>query len=348
MFKKFLLLSIILIFVFSVSYFSQINSRMDNSDNSVPFVVLKGESAKDVSQKLEELGLIKSVFYFDLYVWQKEWQTKFQAGIHQLSPAMKMKEIATTLVSGGDSGDETTVKIIEGWSIVDIAEYLEDKDMFDKKDFLTAVGSPMVDYRTKSSQLTPKDYSLNYNFLSDKPKYYGLEGYLFPDTYKVFKTASLDDVVNKMLFNFNLKLTEKMRQDIASQEKSIYEIITMASVIEKEVRTTKDMEIVSGIFWNRIENRQPLQSCATLAYILGVDKKQYTIEDTNVDSPYNTYRYQGLPPGPICNPGLQAIKAAIYPKDTDYNYFLSRSSDGQTIFSKIYEEHLKNKAKYLE
>jgi len=122
----------------------------------------------------------------------------------------------------------------------------------------------------------------------------------------------------------------------------------MASLIEKEVRTSEDMKIISGIFWQRIENRQGLESCATLAYILGVNKPQYSVVDTKIDSPYNTYKHRGLPPSPIANPGLNAITAAIYPKETDYNYFLSDPATGQTIFSRTLGEHNLNKAKYLK
>jgi UPF0755 protein len=107
------------------------------------------------------------------------------------------------------------------------------------------------------------------------------------------------------------------------------------------------MEIVSGLFWDRIKNRQALESCATLAYILGENKAQYSLEDTQINSPYNTYRNRGLPPGPITNPGLNAIKAAIYPIYTDYNYFLSDPKTGDTIWSKTFEEHKQNKWKYL-
>lgn len=108
------------------------------------------------------------------------------------------------------------------------------------------------------------------------------------------------------------------------------------------------MKIVSGIFWDRIANGQRLESCATLAYILGESKPQYTLADTQINSPYNTYRNDGLPPTPINNPGLKAIRAALYPTKTDYNYFLSRPDTGETVFSKIYQEHLANKAKYLK
>ena len=170
---------------------------------------------------------------------------------------------------------------------------------------------------------------------------------MFPDTYRIYIDADLDDIIRKMLGNFDGKLTAKMREDISKQGKTIYEIVTMASLIEKEVRTEKDMKIVSGIFWNRIKNGQALQSCASLAYILGVNKAQYTTEDTKIISPYNTYQNPGLPPGPISNPGIQAIKAAIYPTDTDYNYFLTNPANGETIFSKTFNEHIKNKNKYL-
>jgi len=121
----------------------------------------------------------------------------------------------------------------------------------------------------------------------------------------------------------------------------------MASIIEKEVKSEEDRAIVSGIFWKRIENKYPLESCATIAYVLGVDKKQYSYDDTRTASPYNTYIHTGLPPAPINNPGISAIKAALNPEYTDYNFFLS-APDGTTIFSKTFEEHQNNKARYLK
>ena len=120
----------------------------------------------------------------------------------------------------------------------------------------------------------------------------------------------------------------------------------MASIIEREVRSDEDRKVVSGIFWNRIKAGQALQSCATLSFILGVSKKQYSIADTQIKSPYNTYLNTGLPPGPISNPGLSTIEAAINPQDSQFNYFLSDPETGLTIFSKSFEEHNANKAKY--
>jgi len=220
--------------------------------------------------------------------------------------------------------------------------------MFQSEELLELVGFPKIDYRYNKDMERPKDYSDKLSLLKDKPKYYSLEGYLFPDTYIIYNDASLEDIVLKMLHNFDSKLTSKMREDIKKQEKTIYEIITMASVIEKEVRDPEEMKIVSGIFWKRIDVWQPLQSCASLAYILGINKPVYSIEDTKIESPYNTYQNYGLPPGPICNPGLAAIEAAIYPKETEYNYFLSKKENGETVFSRTIEEHNLNKAKYLK
>ena len=138
-----------------------------------------------------------------------------------------------------------------------------------------------------------------------------------------------------------------MKKEITSQKKTIFQILTMASILEKEVSSAKDFKIVSGIFWNRIANGQPLQSCATLAYILGINKPQYSYEDTQVESPYNTYKYQGLTPGPISNPGINTINAAINPEKTIYNYFLTDPKNkNNTVYSTTYQEHVANKLKF--
>jgi UPF0755 protein len=243
------------------------------------------------------------------------------------------------LTSGQTISKERNIKIIEGWNIKDINSYLQKNNIIPDDSFKNYAGAPIGGWSFKIERP---------DFLAEAPTAADLEGFLFPDTYRIFVDATAEDIIIKTLANFDNKLTPDMRAAIKEQGKSIYQIITMASVVEKEVRSAADMEIVSGIFWDRIKNGQPLESCATLAYILGENKKQYTLEDTKIESPYNTYQNQGLPPGPIANPGLNAIKAAIYPKYTDYNYFLSRSDNGETVFSKTYEEHLANKAKYIK
>jgi len=174
------------------------------------------------------------------------------------------------------------------------------------------------------------------------------EGYLFPDTYYFYKNSSVEDVVKKMSDNFMKRVGEGISKDLLiDSSMRLPNAVIMASILEKEVVSEEDRAIVSGIFWRRIKNNYPLESCATIAYVLGVDKKQYSYEDTRVKSPYNTYINVGFPPAPINNPGLSAIKAALYPKETDYNFFLS-APDGRTIYAKTLDEHNVNKAKYLQ
>ena len=164
------------------------------------------------------------------------------------------------------------------------------------------------------------------------------EGYLFPDTYLVTYDANAEEIVQMILDNFYKKTAGlEITKDI----------ITMASLIEKEVITKEDKEIVSGIFWKRIDAGLPIESCATIAYVKEVDQWRYSFEDTRIESPYNTYLNYGLPPGPISNPGLESILAAIYPQDSQYWYYLS-TPEGETIFSRTLEEHNIAKAKYLK
>ena len=174
-----------------------------------------------------------------------------------------------------------------------------------------------------------------------------LEGFLFPDTYQFPLMVSGEEVVKKMRDNFEKKLTPDLREEIERQGKTIFEIVTLASLIEKEVKTKEDRELVSGILWKRLKNNILLQVDATITYLTGKKTTKIPMEDLQIDSPYNTYKYKGLPLGPICNPGLDSIKAAIYPKNSEYWYYLS-TLEGATIFSKTLEEHNIAQAKYLK
>lgn len=303
------------------------------------FVVEKGQGVNQISQNLYGAGLIKSRFNFEVYVWLAEQETKIKSGEYNLSSSLTIREIVKILAAGEVLNKERKITIIEGWNIADINSYLKKSNIIADDSFADTAKAGIGNWELGIAKL---------EFLSGAPSDAGMEGYLFPDTYRVYKDSSARDIIAKMLNNFSGKLTAEMRGDIAEQDRTIHQIVTMASLIEKEVRTEADKKIVSGIFWDRIKNGQPLESCATLAYALGENKKQYTVEDTKINSPYNTYQNLGLPPGPICNPGLASIKAAIYPEYTDYNYFLNSFDTGETVFSKTYAEHIRNKAKYLK
>jgi len=335
MIKKIIIL--IIIFLAGSFYWQSLNSPADSKGQEQIFLVSKGETVKEIIGNLKKAGLIKSPFYFEYKVWRGELDLK--AGEYSISPALTAKEIIKILSQGQAVNQEKQIRIIEGWNLKDIGSYLKDNDVGGADGFLSLAKAPLSAWKFNFSKP---------DFLSDAPKGANLEGYLFPDTYRIFVDTAVDQVILKMLTNFDKRLTPELRAEIKRQKKTIFEIVTMASIIEKEVRSTDDMKIVSGIFWQRINNGQGLESCATLAYILGVNKAQYSIEDTKIDSPYNTYKYRGLPPGPIANPGLNAIKAAIYPEPTNFNYFLSDPATGQTIYSKTLEEHNLNKYKYLK
>ena len=278
------------------------------------FLVEKGQGLFQIAEDLEKEGLIKNAFYFKTYVLLKNQARSLQAGEYLLSPSMRISEITQKIISGDIVKEEIT--IIEGWNLKDIGFYFENRGMFQAEEL--------------------------YDERAD------LEGYFFPDTYQTRRGATLEEIIKMVTGNFNKKLTKELREEIERQGKTISEIVTMASIIEKEVQTLEDKEIVSGIFWKRIKEKKPLQSCATIAYIKGVNQWRYSFEDTRIESPYNTYLNLGLPIGPISNPGLDSIKAAIFPKKTDYNYFLNDPETGKTIFSKTLEEHNIAKVKYLK
>ncbi|MDD4271735.1 MAG: endolytic transglycosylase MltG [Patescibacteria group bacterium] len=336
MIKKIIIIAAIF-FVSGFLYWQNLNSPVDANGKEQAFLVGKGETVKQIAKNLRINNLISSEFYFKYNVWRKN--LKIQAGEYLISPKLSAKEIIKILAQGEAISQEKSIRIIEGWSNKDIAAYLEKNNIISAKDFLALAKAPLAKWKFNFAKP---------DFLNGASKEAGLEGYLFPDTYRIFDDTGAEGIISKMLNNFDKKLTPEMMAEIKRQNKAIYEIVTMASIIEKEVSSTKDMKIVSGIFWDRIKSGMALNSCATLAYILGVNKPQYSLEDTKVDSPYNTYKYRGLPPGPIANPGLNALSAAIYPEATDYIYFLSDPETGKTIYSKTLDEHNRNKAKYLK
>ena len=334
--NKFFILILIIVFalICCLIYIKAISGPVSENSKDIFFSITINEGIDSIAKNLENADLINSEFWFKIYIKKENLDKKIQAGDYTLSPTLSIKEIVNILKNGQTVNNEMTIKIIEGWGMAEINKYLVENSISNNNEFLVLA-------RTKVS-------NWDYDFLKEASSEADLEGFLFPDTYRIFNDAAAEDIIVKMLDNLDKKMTIEMREDIENSGRNIYEIITLASLIEKEVRSYGDMQIVSGIFLNRIKNGQPLESCATLAYILEENKKQYSIEDTQIDSEYNTYKNQGLPPGPICNPGINAIKAAVYPKDTEYNYFLNRFDNGETVFSKSYEEHLANKAKYLK
>ncbi len=313
-----------------------IKHPVDPFDNELTAVnIAQGESVDAIGSKLEEAGLINGGVYLKIYLWQTGLGSKLKAGSYGFSPSMTLDRIVNIL-TGGETGlksNEVRVSIPEGLTNGQILERLKLSKVIPESAHFTASGIELS----------------GYGFLDNKPEEADLQGFLFPDTYNFFKDSSIEVITEAMLDNFDKKLTLAMREEIEKQEKSVYEIITLASIVEKEAGDTEEMATIASVFHNRLRIGQALQSDATINYVTGAGRAMPTSNDLEVDSPYNTYKYAGLPPTPICNPGIEAIKAVIYPAKTEYFYFLT-TQDGEkkTYFSKTYEEHLQNKATYLK
>ncbi|MGI6374344.1 MAG: endolytic transglycosylase MltG [Patescibacteria group bacterium] len=246
---------------------------------------------------------------------------------------------------------EIEIRLIEGWSLRDVAQYLELQGLFSQEEFYQFTGEPLQNRIVEEGD---EDWLLGFDFFQDLPKSVNLEGFIFPDTYRVFASSSPQEVLTRILKNFDQKLSPEMRQAIKDQGRSLYEVISLASMVEKEApinyRTgdNQDARLIAGVFMNRLRIGQGLQSDATLSYLFNDTKPAHSGAELEIDSAYNTYKYRGLPPGPIANPGLVAIEAAIWPAKTDYFYFLTPSDQAIVVYAKTYEEHLANKRKYLK
>jgi UPF0755 protein len=299
---------------------------------------VKGEGSKEIALNLEKEGLIKWGLPFRVYVITKGVSGSLQAGAYELSPSMNIPQIADKFVRGEVIKEKIT--IVEGWNLKDIAFYVENQDWGTKEKLFQITGEP-------ENRSYSKDYSDRFPFLKDKPKTANLEGYIFPDTYEIqMAKEGLESIAVKALQNLDQKLNPNLRKEIERQNKTIFNVLIMASLLEKEVRTFEDKQLVSGILWKRLNHGWPLQVDATLAYITGKESSQLTKEDLALFSHYNTYRYSWIP-GPICSPGLESILAAVYPLQSDYWYYLS-TPEGKTIFSKTLAEHNLARAKYLK
>lgn len=327
--KKYL--SWIAIFLIAVFLFGSYVPRSLNKAQTITYEVKMGEGGKEIARDLQNRGIIQSPLFFRFYTVFSASHFGLQAGKYELSPSMSVAEIVKKFVTGDIVKNKIT--IVEGWSLKDIAEHLESEKLYSNKDFLASANS---------------DFSQDFSFLRDKPKNLGLEGYVFPDTYYLTEKSAPEDFLKITLSNFDKKLTPQLREEIIRQNKSIFKIITMASMLEKEVKSPEDKKIVSGILWKRIKEGIPLQVDATVNYITGKNDAKVSTKDSQIDSRYNTYKYYGLPLGPISNPGIDSILAAIYPEESSYWYYLSADGNGMTIFSETLDEHNIARAKYFK
>jgi len=343
--------SLILLFAVIFVWQSVYLPKDERSKEEILFIIEPGQRVREIAFNLESRGLIKDDLTFKIYAALSDDGRNLKAGAYNLSPSMTIPEIVAKIGKGEIIKDQIT--IIEGWNLRDIGRFFEDRKMFQPEELFEMTCFTLYGYcQEPEKSRYMEDFRQDFDFLEDKPKNVGLEGYLFPDTYEIKKGEDLERIVRRMLQNFDKKLTPELREEIKKQGKTIFEIITMASLIEKEVRSLEDKKLVSGLLWRRMEIGMPLQVDATIAYFIGGEG--WTFQEMRreigrgivIDSPYNTYKYRGLPLGPISNPGLKSIIAAVYPEDSNFLYYLS-TPEGKTIFSETLTEHKIPKPKSL-
>jgi len=304
-----------LIFLVAILFITAIYFPLEENSATQKVVnIPSGTNAKEIVDVLEENEIIrKNNYTFRILTKLLKLEDQLKYGEYNLSPSMNMLQILDKLVKG----EVITYKITipEGYTSTQTAELLDKKEIAEKEAFLKLV----------------KD--------GEKIS----EGYLFPDTYEVPKKYGAEKMVKAMLSNFNQIAIENKFIDRAEEIGfSLDEIIILASIIEKEAKFSEEKSKVSSVFHNRLKTGMKLQSCATIQYILEKPKEKLDENDLKIDSPYNTYLYKDLPPGPICNPGLDSIIAALEPEEGDYLYFVL-GENGRHVFSKTYQEHLRNK-----
>lgn len=319
----YIILALISCHLYYISMMAPVNPKTEVVD--VYVLIKKGDTVEEVAKKLKSSGLIQSVNFMKIYSKLKNYDKKIQAGKYKFNNRMGLEQILNDLKKGNTVNETIRFTIPEGFTLEEIAEELSKKGLVNKSDFLEAAKAGKFDY----------------DFLKTLEKQTSLEGYLFPDTYEVFLSSSEKDIIEKMLDRFDYIFKDTFIKRANELGLTVHEVVILASIIEKEAKLSDERPVIASVFLNRLNKGMKLQSCATVQYALGERKEVLLIKDLEIDSPYNTYKYSGLPPGPISNPGLDSIKAVLYPAKTDYLFF-SAKGDGSHYFGRTYSEHLHN------
>jgi UPF0755 protein len=310
----------------------------------VTFEVAQGESVGVLADRLADEQVIRHAWLFKKYVAWKGVDKNIRFGTFEVAAPVTLARVVEVL--NNPSVGERTIMILPGWSLRDIEEYIREQQIgAPGEDLFEIAGRPAYDYRSGGAPAPV--FVGEYRVLDGKPSYVSFEGYLAPDTYRIYEDATLEEMIEKLIAERDLQFTEEMYRDIERSGRTVYEVITMASIVEREVRTTESRKKVADIFWRRYDMNWALQADSTVHYVVGKNGSVFTTrEDRASLSPWNTYKYPGLPLGPISNPSLDAILATIYPEPNDDWYFLT-TDEGEVKYAKTIEQHNANVSAYL-
>lgn len=315
----------VLIFVdpSSIKYVQELKptNAAESSDKQVHVKISEGMTTSEVADILEDKEVIASSLKFRIFSRLRGYDGQLKPGTYVFSLGMNDEDVFAKLLIGEKYLVRFTIP--EGFGVKEIAERLYSLDLADKEDFMKA-----------AEDFAPYGYMRKHKNVK-----YSAEGFLFPETYSVESDTPIEEILKLMAGEFDKRITPQMRERAKELGLSLYDLTTLASLVEREVRYPEDRPIVAQVFLKRLKMNMPLQTDATLQYLLDEPKEDVTIEDTEIDSPYNTYKNVGLPPGPIANAGMEAFDAVLNPANTDYLYFVA-DRQGHNHYSYTYDEHL--------
>jgi UPF0755 protein len=301
------------------------------------FTLTQTADVDTIANKLKDEGIIESPFWYRTYALFDSAARHPKAGTYLIQPGQRFSQIAAVLATGPER-DEVRVQVIEGWSIADIRRMLKEEQGIPEEEITRVLGQ-----KGDGSSFDPS-LREKFSFLKTLAATRSLEGYLFPDTYRVWHAQLPTSLIVKQLEEFQQRIATEKITSASTPLKTLDEVVTLASIVEKEVSKSEDRNMVAGIFLRRLRQGIPLQSDATVNYVTKSGRARATGEDLNVDSAYNTYKNKGLPPGPISNPSEGSIKAVLEPTPSTYLYFLT-DEQGKIYYARTLEEHVANRRK---
>ena len=345
--KYFMIALLVIVLVggfFTWNYIKGETQPVDTAQTElVSFEIEQGASVKEVSKALEEEGIIRNSKLFNFYLKFKN-VSGFKSGLYHVSKSMTLDEIIAELSGQGKDKDQNATKVLirEGEQLTDIAKEVEKSTKYTAEDFMAKVQDE--DFLRYLVQKFPKLLTQSYNGYQVK---YVLEGYLFPATYDMNDSKTLQMLITEMVAKTD-EVMSKYYDKILASDYTLQEIMALASLIEKEGTKLEDRKKISSVFHNRIKENMKLQTDVSVQYALGEHKEALSLSDLEVDSPYNLYQNYGVGPGPYNSPSEDSIVAALEPEKTDYLYFLADIHTKEIYYAKTYEEHLELKAKYID
>ena len=345
--KYFMIALLVIVLVggfFTWNYIKGETQPVDTAQTElVAFEIEQGASVKEVSKALEKEGIIRNSKLFNFYLKFKN-VSGFKSGLYHVSKSMTLDEIIAELSGQGKDKDQNATKVLirEGEQLTEIAKEVEKSTKYSAEDFMAKVQDE--DFLRYLVQKFPKLLTQSYNGYQVK---YVLEGYLFPATYDMNDSKTLQMLITEMVAKTD-EVMSKYYDKILASDYTLQEIMAMASLIEKEGTKLEDRKKISSVFHNRIKENMKLQTDVSVQYALGEHKEALSLEDLEVDSPYNLYQNYGVGPGPYNSPSEDSIVAALEPENTEYLYFLADIHTKEIYYAKTYEEHLELKAKYID